>query len=158
MLAVILVISAALVLFYKFYAEEKIENTLEKAQTVMNNQELQAEIDEMVGKMVADGEVEETQVQEYMEYKDALEQKPVATPSANAAKATQRLMDRVRKAMTADEFAYAMYIYGKIDVKYVASNIVKNREEVKKYVKSVLTSEEISKCLTIYKKYSYLLK
>ena len=52
MLAVILVISAALVLFYKFYAEEKIENTLEKAQTVMNNQELQAEIDEMVGKMV----------------------------------------------------------------------------------------------------------
>ncbi len=80
--------------------------------------------------------------------------KPTPAPT-NQPKKT--LMERVKESMTADEFSFAMSIYGKIDVNYVLSNINSNREEVKDYVKSHLSGSEISKSLNIYAKYSYLL-
>lgn len=152
---VISLLALAATAFYKLYAEEKIEYTLSKAQKILNDPDIQNNIDTIVDEMLQAGELGEEQMQDYMGYKEAMtNEKPTSVAPAKPL----TLFERVKTAMTADEFAFAMYIYGKLDIGYVTGNIHSNRAGVKKYVKSVLTQDEISKSLTIYKKYSYLLK
>lgn len=67
-------------------------------------------------------------------------------------------VDRAKAAMTADEFAFAMSMYNKLDIGYITGNIHSHRKEVKEYVKNTLTGAEISRCLDIYTKYSYILQ
>lgn len=152
---IVSLLALAATAFYKLYAEEKIEYTLSKAQKILNDPDIQKNIDGIVDEMLQGGELDEEQMQDYMGYKEAIanEKSPAATQTKPLT-----LFERVKAAMTADEFAFAMYIYGKLDIGYVTGNLHSNRAGVKKYVKSVLTQEEISKSLTIYKKYSYLLK
>ncbi len=80
------------------------------------------------------------------------------SPPQAKGKKKMTLIERAKAEMTADEFAFSMYIYGKVDVGYVTSNIGTNREAVKAYAKRTLTSGEISRSLSIYSKYSYILK
>lgn len=154
--AVCLIIAVAVTAFYKLYAEEKIEYTLLKAQKILNDPDLQKSIDGIVDEMIEAGELETEQMQDYMGYRESIEQEKSAG-SAPAPKSLT-LMERVKNAMTADEFAFTMQMYGKLDIGYITKNIYTDRASVKKYVKSVLTQDEISKSLTIYKKYSYLLQ
>ena len=134
---------------YEFYGKDKIEKTLEKAQQVLTDEDLRAEVDTFVMEMEQAGVLDEAQVQSYKEQK---ENDIASYPEAKT------LMDRVKAAMTAEEFAFAMSMYSKLDTGYILSNIYTDRPAVKKYIKSVLTSSEISKSLAIYNKYSYLLK
>ncbi len=161
LVSVIVVLALGLWAFYQLYAKDKIEKTLEKAAVVLNDPKLQREVDSIAEEMLQQGELTPVQMQEYMEYQDAMQKetsssastKPSTAPTAKPAS----LIDRVKAAMTADEFAFAMSIYGKLDIGYVTGNLHSNRNGVKKYVKSVLSSDEISRSLTLYKKYSYLL-
>ena len=172
---------------YKFYFEPVVlEKTLEKAQNVLTDEKVQDEVQKFVDDMLQSGVLQDNDLTEYIDYKakeeaakqekaaeaqqvnvqdnatepksESKPQKSEPTPKPQPTqKAKKPLMDRVKSAMTADEFSFAMSIYGKIDVNYVLSNINSNREEVKQYVKSNLTSSEISRSLNIYAKYSYLL-
>jgi len=84
---------------------------------------------------------------------------PAKTPPPKAkGKKKMSLIDRAKAEMTAEEFAFSMHIYSKVDVGYVTSNIGTNREAVKAYAKRTLSSSEISRSLAIYSKYSYILK
>lgn len=84
---------------------------------------------------------------------------PAKTSSPQAkGKKKMTLIERAKAEMTAEEFAFSMHIYGKVDVGYVTSNIGTNREAVKAYAKRTLSSSEISRSLAIYSKYSYILK
>ena len=169
LLAIIIAIVLGFSAFFNFYVKDKIEDALVKVQQVICDPELQKEIDSIVNEMIESGELQISQLDEYMHYQNAIEQMDAQqNTEPDAGNATGQvpsptdkpvsLYDRVKAEMTADEFAFAMYIYGKVDIGYVTGNIHSNREGVKRYIKSVLTSDEISKSLTIYKKYSYLLK
>ena len=80
------------------------------------------------------------------------------SPPQAKGKKKMTLIERAKAEMTAEEFAFSMHIYGKVDVGYVTSNIGTNREAVKAYAKRTLSSSEISRSLAIYSKYSYILK
>ena len=139
---------------YEFYGKNEIEKTLEKAQQVLTDESIRQEVDSFVVEMEEAGVLDQIQVQEYKEQKENyVPPKPTLAPEKSTT-----LIDRVKTSMTTDEFAFAMSMYSKVDTGYVLSNINKDRAAVKKYLKSVLTSDEISKSLAIYNKYSYLLK
>ncbi len=144
---------------YEFYGKNKIENALEKAQQVLADEDLRKEVDTFVAELEETGVLDAEQVQEYTEQKENYQQHSVVSSATTAPdKKPATLMDRVKAAMTAEEFAFAMSMYGKIDTGYVLSYMYTDRAAVKKYIKSVLTSDEISRSLAIYNKYSYLLK
>ena len=173
-LAVLVVAVVAAVCVYQYYAKEKIEKALEKAQTVLQDENLRKEIDDFVNELVESGELDESQLEEYLEYKDAMDsetatptpapqvpeatQKPVTTPAPIPTPKPKTLMERVKAEMTVEEFAFAMSMYGKIDVNYCLANYYTNRNAVKNHIKSRLTGAEISRSLAIYGKYSYILK
>ncbi|MBP3360541.1 MAG: hypothetical protein J6N52_06790 [Clostridia bacterium] len=177
---------------YKVAFEPKVEQALERAQTVLNNEAFQDEIDKFVQEMIESGALQDADIQNYVQFKTSRDEKknveaaggeadssstaapetkpapanpapakpaPKATaPPATAKPAkSKKLIDRVKEAMTPEEFSFAMSIYNKLDVGYITSNMNSKREEVKAYVKSVLSSSEISRCIDIYGKYSYLL-
>ena len=157
---IVLIIIAAVFGMYEFYAKNKIESALHKAQNVIADESLRKEVDTFVAEMEETGVLDSTQVQEYTQQKETLEQQYPAEqkPASKPKNKQEPLIDKVKGAMTTDEFSFAMSMYGKVDVGYVLSNINTDRAAVKKYIKSVLSSEEISKSLAIYNKYSYLLK
>ena len=146
----------ALVCVYRFYAKDKIEATLEKAQTILQDEKVREEVEQFVDEMVEAGELNDAELEGYQAYKEAMvpvhTDKPVTTPKPKT------LIERVRAEMTAEEFAFAMSVYGKLDINYCLANYHTNKKEVKKYIKSVLSSSEISRSLEIYGKYSYILK
>lgn len=198
---------------YKVTFEPKVEQALEKAQTVLNNEAFQDEVDKFVQEMIDSGVLEDADIQNYVQFKTSRDEKqaaqsenaegaadsggagnsgkpdngaetadagetnttskavpdaqktsgksapadPGAAPATPKPSKSTKLIDRVKEAMTPEEFSFAMSVYGKLDVGYVTSNMNSNREEVKEYVKSVLSSSEISRCIDIYGKYSYLL-
>lgn len=150
---VLVIIAGAAFGVYEFYGKQKIEETLEKAQQVLTDENLRKEVDAFVLEMEETGVLDELQVQTYNEQKENYVSK-----EANETERAMTLMEKVKAAMTAEEFAFAMSMYGKVDVGYVLSHIHTNRAAAKKHIKSVLTSDEISKSLAIYNKYSYLLK
>ncbi|MBQ7975005.1 MAG: hypothetical protein IJ300_04895 [Clostridia bacterium] len=163
------IIAAGTVCVYKFYAKDKIEGALEKAQAVLQDETLKKEVETFVEEMVESGELDSSQLEGYLVYKEAdssqspepsqevkPESRSVSAPTPTPKPKT--LMERIRAAMTAEEFAFAMAMYGKIDVNYCFANYYTDRAAVKKHIKSVLTSSEISRSLEIYGKYSYLLK
>ncbi len=161
------IIAAGAVCVYKFYAKDKIEGALEKAQAVLQDETLKKEVETFVEEMVASGELDNSQLEGYLVYKEAAssqssepsqEVKPETKSVSAPTQKPKTLMERIRAAMTAEEFAFAMAMYGKIDVNYCFANYYTDRAAVKKYIKSVLTSSEISRSLEIYGKYSYLLK
>ena len=82
---------------------------------------------------------------------------PAEVEEPTPAPKKKTLMERVKEAMSPDEFAFAMSIYSRIDTGYVLSNMNTNRAEVKEYVQRTLSGAEISRALEIYGKYSYLL-
>ncbi len=167
LITVLILISAVIiasVCVYHYYAKDKIEKALEKAQIILQDEKLRKEVENFADEMVENGELDGSQLEGYLAYKEAEEakaslaptQKPVSYTAPTPAPKT--LMERVKEEMTAEEFAFAMSIYGKIDVNYCIANYYTNKKEVKKYIKSVLTSSEISRSLEIYGKYSYILK
>ena len=163
LIAIVVFITAviiALVCVYQYYAKDKIESTLQKAQTILQDESIRKEVENFVDEMVENGEIEDTELEGYIAYKEAMAlaetsapaAKPVATPKPKT------LIERVQAEMTAEEFAFAMSVYGKLDINYCLANYYTNKAEVKKYIKSVLSSSEISRSLEIYGKYSYILK
>ncbi len=102
------------------------------------------------------GTVEQKKYTEQNAPKTQKENHASTTPTRSSENSTS-LMDRVKSAMTADEFAFAMSVYSRVDTGYVLSNINTNRAAVKKYIQSVLSGDEISRSLAIYNKYSHLL-
>lgn len=66
--------------------------------------------------------------------------------------------ERIMAAATPEEIRAGMAIIAKVDLAKVNSLQKQNKTvELKKYIKSVLTSAEISKSLSLYKKYKHLL-
>ncbi len=66
--------------------------------------------------------------------------------------------ERIMAAATPEEIRAGMAIIAKVDLAKVSSLQKQNKTiELKKYIKSVLTSAEISKSLSLYKKYKHLL-
>ncbi len=68
------------------------------------------------------------------------------------------LMERLKAAMTADEFSFALSMYRRIDLGYAQSLLKTDRAAAKEYIYSKASPAEISRALEIYAKYSYLLK
>lgn len=73
-------------------------------------------------------------------------------------KSQETAYDRIMAAATPEEIAAGMAIIAKVDLAKV-SELQKEKTSVplKKYIKSVLTSAEISKALSLYSKYKHLL-
>ncbi len=66
--------------------------------------------------------------------------------------------ERIMAAATPEEIRAGMAIIAKVDLEKVNSLQKEGKTvELKKYIKSVLTSAEISKSLSLYKKYKHLL-
>ena len=68
------------------------------------------------------------------------------------------LRARLKAAMTADEFAFALSMYNRIDLGYAQSLLKTDRAAAKAYIYSKASPAEISRALEIYAKYAYLLK
>lgn len=66
------------------------------------------------------------------------------------------LRSRMKAAMTASEFAFATYMYGKIDLGYAQSLYATDKAAAKQYIYSRVSASEISRALEIYAKYAYL--
>lgn len=80
---------------------------------------------------------------------------PTATPKTEAASGGD-LRSRMKAAMTASEFAFATYMYGKIDLGYAQSLYATDKAAAKQYIYSRVSASEISRALEIYAKYAYL--
>lgn len=85
------------------------------------------------------------------------DQQPEKT-SAPVKTKEQSLEEKVLSAMTASEVAFARRIEGKVDVSKAMSLLNSDEEALKEYIKSVLTSDEISQCISLYAKYAYILQ
>lgn len=92
--------------------------------------------------------------------------KPASTPAPTEApaapeqysKAAGSAYDRIAAAATAQDMADGLKIISKLDMGYVTSLVAggltkAEKSELKKYVKSVLTGEEISRALALYRTY-----
>jgi len=91
---------------------------------------------------------------------------PVPTPftppkipdEIKVSKEQQSAYDRIMAAATKEEIQVGMAIISKVDMNRVNSlNSQGKRTELKKYIKSVLSSGEISTALKLYRKYKHLL-
>ena len=95
---------------------------------------------------------------------------PVATPTPTpftppkipdeikVSKEQQSAYDRIMAAASKEEIQAGMAIIAKVDISKVnALNSAGKTDEMKKYIKSVLTSSEISTALKLYRKYKHLL-
>ena len=69
----------------------------------------------------------------------------------------QSRTERILSAMTPAEAAFTMSVYNKVDIDHALSLLKTDKAAAKAYVKSCLTSSEISRSFEIYSKYSYLL-
>ncbi len=70
----------------------------------------------------------------------------------------QSAYERIMAAATPEEIAAGMAIIAKVDLAKVSTlQSQKKNKELKVYIRSVLTSQEISKALSLYKKYKHLL-
>lgn len=70
----------------------------------------------------------------------------------------QSAYERIMAAATPEEIAAGMAILAKVDIAKVSTlQSQKKNKELKEYIRSVLTSQEISKALSLYKKYKHLL-
>ena len=65
--------------------------------------------------------------------------------------------ERVLSALTASELSFVNSIRSKIDVGTATSLMSSDYEKFKEYIKSHLSGDEISRCLSLYVKYAYLL-
>lgn len=90
--------------------------------------------------------------------KEKLEAEIGSTENKPAENKNQSMTERVLSAMTPAEASFTMSVYNKVDINHALSLLKTDREAAKAYVKSCLTSAEISRSFEIYRKYSYLLK
>lgn len=173
-LCIIAALAAAGISVYKLYVEPKIvDPALLKVQEALNNENVQQSVDSFVNEMLESGVLQESDIQEYIdlravqeienavkEHNDAeaaAQAKPTSKPTATPKK-KMTLIERAKAEMTADEFAFAMSVYSRVDVNFILSNIGTNRKAVKEHAKSRLSGAEISRALKIYSKYSYILR
>ena len=176
------IVAALLLLFggaylgYKMKVEPSIEKELEKVQEVLEDDEFKQKVDKIVFDFQNSGILTDESINDYLKSRGLsssgqsqnsdLQGNTLAAhdiyssqnaPTTDAPKKSTKLVDRVKDAMTADEFAFAMSVYNRLDIGYCTSNMNSDREAVKAYVRSVLSDAEISRALSIYSKYSYLL-
>ena len=85
--------------------------------------------------------------------------KPPEIPKGvKVSKQQKTAYDRIMAAASKEEIQAGIAILSKVDMAKVnALNSAGNRKELKKYIKSVLTSSEISTSLKLYRKYKHLL-
>lgn len=83
---------------------------------------------------------------------------PKIPEEINVPKEQQTAYDRIMQAASKEEIQTGMAIISKVDLSKVSElNNEKDRAELKKYLKSVLSSSEISTSLKLYRKYKHLL-
>ena len=84
---------------------------------------------------------------------------PPPTPTPTPTPINKKdLKTRMKEAMTAEEFSFAVSMYGKIDLGHAQHLYSTDKAAAKEYIYSRLTSAEISRSLEIYAKYSYLVR
>lgn len=130
---------------------EKIDKAIEKVEKTINDENLQTRIDDITQSMIDDGVINEESIPTYQ----SLKQKDKNKENKSASK--QDLKAKLKAAMTAEEFAFALSLYSRIDLGYAQSLLATDREAAKKYIYSKASKQEISRALEIYAKYSYLL-
>ncbi len=129
---------------------EKIDKVIEKVEKTMNDENFQKKVDDIAQSMMDDGVITEESTPIYQSLKKA--QSVIDKPAQK-----KDLKARLKEAMTAEEFAFAMSLYSRIDLGYAQSLLASDREKAKQYIYSKATKEEISRALEIYAKYSYIL-
>ena len=152
---VIFVISIIAIAIYKIKFEpiinDKIDKAIEKVETTIKDENFQKQVDDITQSMVEDGVISENNIPTY----ENLDEKD-KDKIKNASK-KQDLKAKLKAAMTAEEFAFALSLYSRIDLGYAQSLLATDRAAAKQYIYSKATRAEISRALEIYAKYSYLL-
>lgn len=145
--------------------EEKIDVAIEKVEKTIKDESFQEQVDSMAQSMIDDGVIAVESIPTYNQIKTENEQrreaaqKAKATPTPSPTPMTKKsLKEKLKAAMTADEFAFALSLYSRIDLGYAQSLLKTDRAAAKAYIYSKASSAEISRALEIYAKYSYLLK
>lgn len=166
LLAVVLIIATAVFTTYEFYVEPILETKVEKVAEKINDGSVQKVVDSVAQEMIADGVIAPESIPTYSQYAQeqitpddevvqTVSPTPAPAPKPNKKKS---LMERLKEAMTADEFAFAMSMYRRIDVSYGMQLMKTDRAAAKEYVYSKASPSEISRALEIYAKYSYILR
>ena len=89
---------------------------------------------------------------------DEKKSNPASAPEPNPAADGKTAYERIMNTATKDEISEGMAIISKVDISKVNQLRKEGKnDEIKAYIKSVLTSGEISAALKLYNKYKHLL-
>lgn len=130
---------------------EKIDKVIEKVEKTIRDENFQKQVDDITQSIIADGVITEDSIPTYQNLKTKDKSNTKKTNSIETLKA------KLKAAMTAEEFAFALSLYSRIDLGYAQSLLANDREAAKQYIYSKASPEEISRALEIYAKYSYIL-
>lgn len=152
---VIFILSVIGIAVYKIKFEpvinQKIDKAIEKVETTIKDENFQQQVDDITQSMVEDGVISQENIPTY----ENLDEKD--KDIIKKASKKQDLKSKLKAAMTAEEFAFALSLYSRIDLGYAQSLLVTDRAAAKQYIYSKASKDEISRALKIYNKYSYLL-
>jgi len=138
---------------------QQVNDLVDKAANIVNDEKFQQEVDKVVQQMADDGMLSEEALGDYNQYVQSAKPVPVpaATPTPTKAPQGKTRTERILNAMSPADAAFARSMYGKINLGYAMELMNTDMTAAKEYIKSCLTSGEISKALEIYSKYAYLL-
>ncbi len=147
---------------------DKINELVDKAAEIVSDEKVQREIETMVNEMIEDGTLNVEELDTYMEYRDKANQLATPAPAEPVTAATpaptkapvkgKTRTERILNAMAPSDAAFARSMFGRINLNHALSLWSTDQPAAKAYIKSCLSSGEISRALGIYSKYSYLLK
>ena len=165
------VIAGRFVIIDKLSNNAQINDAVEKIDTIINDENTKIQVNEFVQQLVDDGVLDEQQIDQYVKVIEeepdlslningktlgkGETSKPTEAPKSEKPKSKT---ERILSAMTPAEASFAMSVYSRVNVNEVMSLMKTDKAAAKKYVTDRLSSEEISRALSIYSKYSYLLK
>ena len=117
---------------------DKIDKAIEKVEKTMNDENFQKRFDDIAQSMMDDGVITADSVPTYQSLKNKdknSENKPVSK---------QDLKAKLKAAMTAEEFAFALSLYSRIDLGYAQSLLATDRKAAKEYIYSKFFSQTMS--------------
>lgn len=156
-LSVVVVLVGGTLLAYRFALRPVLEKKVEQVAHKINDGSLHKVVDSVASEMIQEGIISEESIPTYNQYaSEQVEDKAPEVTTKPLKKKT--LMQKLEEAMTAEEFAFAMSLYSRVDINYGMHLLNTDRQAAKEYVYSKATPAEISRALEIYAKYAYILR
>lgn len=173
--ASVLIVAGRQIMIKNLAKNSKVNDMVQKIETVITDENAKLQLNEFVQQLVNDGVLNEQQIDDYVkvienepELSLNVNGKTIGETTSNSAEATvqpkasdktpKSKTEKILSAMTPSEASFAMSVYSRVSMSEVMSLMKTDKSAAKKYVTDRLSSDEISRALAIYSKYSYLLK